>query len=146
MSAESLVFLYDDVDTKGRASVSSLDDVKRYERIPSSRLIGDGMLSAASSASVTNIPDAGATSLICFGPYLFEYAGLFVQLTSIGRSSELKLNFPSVGFNDMTTSALLVRQARSDEVRISFRTVFLAPWLDHVTAAVNGVASAKVTL
>jgi hypothetical protein len=146
MSAESLVFLYENADKQGRSSILSLGASQRYELMPMTRLGADGMLLETSSASVTNIPESGATSLICFGPAPFDYHGTFVQLTSVGKTSEFKFNFPLAGFDNKTTSALVVRRARGSEVALSFRDVFLDPWRQQINESIKNVDRATVTV
>ena len=146
MSAESLVFLFEDPDRVGRSSLLSMGASQRYELVPLARLSADGMSHTISSASVTNIPAAGATSLICFGPLPFDYMGAFVQLTSVGATSELRFNFPAAGFDNLTTSALVVRRARGSELTLSFRDIFLAPWRQQIDEAIRDVDRATVTV
>ncbi|HKO58065.1 MAG TPA: hypothetical protein VJ276_19515 [Thermoanaerobaculia bacterium] len=120
---------------------------QRYEKTRASELISNGLWRQISSTSVF-VPPAGATSLICFGfPFapglLPDFTGQFVQFTNLAGSPVLNRNLSSSAFDNQTESALLVKQARAFEVRLSFRALFLTQWRTVIDAQLSGTQASR---
>jgi hypothetical protein len=120
---------------------------QRYERTRASELMSNGLWRQVSSTSVF-VPPAGATSLICFGlPFapglLPDFNGQFVQFTNLAGSPVLNRNLSASAFDNQTESALLVKQARAFEVRLSFRALFLNQWRTVIDAQLSGTQASR---
>lgn len=146
MSLGGLVQLWDDPNQTGRSEVLAVGPSQRYELRRESDLLAFGMDHVISSSTVFH-PSEGGLSLICFGfPFplpWFDFSGPFLQLTAFAADSTLSTNMSSFGFDDRTSSALLVNIARGTETRLSFRSVFLSKWLSIIDAQLAGTRASR---
>lgn len=145
MALAGVAQLFEDPNQTGRNTMVALGVSQRYQLLRETDLLSDSLDHAVSSTTVFR-PAEGATSLICFGfpiPTLFDFTGSFVQLTSLAGGAPVSTNMSSFGFDDLTSSALLVNVARGPETRLSFRTLFLSQWNTLIDAQLAGTRASR---
>ena len=148
MSVSGMAQLFAGANQSGINIVEVTGATQRYELTRASELFNNGLWKQLSSASVF-VPPLGATSLICFGfpfapPGFFpDFAGQFVQFTNLAGSPVLNKNLSASAFDNQTESALLVKQARAFEVRLSFRSLFLKQWKTVIDAQLSGTQASR---
>ena len=144
MSLAGMAELYDDPNQTGRLDLLGDAVGQRYELRRATDLLSEGLGFAVSSTAVF-CPAQGGVSLICFSSPIsfFDFGGPFVQLTAFSGGTTLETNMASVGFDDATSSAMLVNVARGPEKRLSFRSLFLADWNNIIDAQLDGTRASR---
>lgn len=146
MSISVLTGVFSGANETGTARLYGVGTSQRYHRVPRSELSAAGLLAAISSATAYSSKTAN-TTLLLFGlpgfpawAILPDFTGRYAQITNAKSGSELDVNLSALGFNDATTSALVVATSRKNEIRLSFRDLFLAKWKTIIDSQLSGGA------
>lgn len=143
MSLSMISSVFTGTNQTGTSRVFGVGTSSRYNAVSASEMVSASISNNLSSATVFSSSVVDATVLLfrSFAPFLSmgNYNGFFAQLTNRrGAGSELDVNsFPS-GFDNTTTSMLLVAANRSAEIRLSFRDLFLSQWRTTLDAQLAG--------
>jgi len=127
----------------GTSRVYGVGTSGRYFRVRRSTLSAAGLRAQISSATLYSSPTSHTTLLLFGFPGGFltlpDFTGAFVQLTNAISGQEFDTNL-APNFDNMATSLLLVRTAKANEIRVSFRDIFLTKWKSVIDAALSGGA------
>jgi hypothetical protein len=124
------------VNQTGTVGVFGVPKTARLRRFSSSDLIYYSMYANISSVRLFSSTAAVAT-MILFRPLSYfekDYDGVFLQVTN-KKNSGSAIDVDSLGgfgFNNLTTSMLLIRVGTGNEFRVSFRDIFLDEWNDTI--------------
>lgn len=136
MSLAMISSVYTGANQSGTARVFGVSSSQRYNALTSSELSSQGIYQNLSSATVYRSSRSDATLLLFRPPFSFlpawpDFNGSFLQITNRKANSGPELDvdsFSASGFNDQTTSMLLVAANKDTELRLSFRDLFLSRW------------------
>jgi hypothetical protein len=146
MSLSVLAGVFSGANQTGVARFYGVGTSERYRRVRRADLSSVGLLSAISSVTDYSSSTASTTLLLFGVPGLPSWAafpdfqGKYVQITNMKSGSELDVNLSAHGFDNETTSLLLVATSRKNETRISFRDIFLSKWKTIIDAKLSGGA------
>lgn len=136
MSTPVIATVFEHPDSGGLSQTACVAGAGRYYRIPWSTLASGALAYKLSSARALSSPDTH-TALMLFStffiPSLQNYAGRFLQVTNASSGADLNVNFADHSFDDSTTSILLAATRPGEELRLSFRNLFLAKWNTMIT-------------
>jgi hypothetical protein len=145
MSLSMLASVFTNASQGGIARLYGVGSSERVRRVPKTSMQSNGIYGNLSSATVYRSSRSDAT-LLLFKPYLGlidmgNYNGSYLQITNRRDSgSALDVDsFSAHGFNDQARSMLLVAARKdTDEVRVSFRDIFLAKWKQVIDGELSG--------
>lgn len=143
MTLSALTVVNRDTNRTGAVALYELCDSERYRRVSFNDLAGDGLLFDISSGSLYSA--GGGAALVMISSPFPGYEGSFLQMSSVGAGTNLVDNdLGAQGFDNVTTSMLLIGTNRGPETRLSFRAIFLDEWkvlLDDALAGTDVVAN-----
>jgi hypothetical protein len=146
MSLSVLAGVFSGANQAGTARFYGVGNSERYRRGRKADLSAAGLVSAISSVTAYSSSTAN-TTLLLFGlpglpawASLPDFNGKYLQITNAKSGSELDVNLSAHGFDNATTSLLLVATSRKSETRISFRDIFLAKWKTIIDGKLSGGA------
>lgn len=150
MSLGMLCEAYEHANQGGSVRVFGVSKTARLRRFSRDDLISYGMYKSISSTRSFSSTTADAT-MVLFRPILpmpgFEkdYDGVYLQITNKKNSgSDFEVdNLSSLGFNDQTSSMLLIRANTDSEFRLSYRDIFLQEWKDNIDPLLTDGAKRK---
>lgn len=150
MSLSALATVFTNANQGGTARLYGVGRTERVRRAPKSTMQSNGIYRNLSSATVFSTSRSDGT-LILFKPLygffdLGNYNGEYLQITNRQSSgSALDLDrFSTVGFNDQPRSMMLVAARKdTDEIRVSFRDIFLSKWKQVIDAELSGSQASR---
>lgn len=129
MALSALATVSEEINQTGRAALYNLPTSARYRRVSNRELTNEYLAYAISSASLYSAVGGCELVMISSLPFLDGYNGQFLQLSAIGAGTRRVDNDLSAqGFDNATTSMLLIGTNRGPETRLSFRNIFLDKW------------------
>ena len=144
MSLAMLSTVFTGNNQSGSARLLGLGRSNRYHALDRDDMQTMGIYRNLSSATVYSSAVCDATLLLFANPYsslisLPAYTGRFLQITNRRNSgNELDVaSFPS-GINNRSDSILLVAANRENEIRVSFRDLFLERWNTMLDEQLDG--------
>jgi len=147
MSVSVLSTIFEHANRGGDARLLGVGNSQRYHAFPASDLQWIDMYRRISSASLFGA--ANADPILIFvdtNPFqwldLGGYTGRFLQLGNSG-SGERVVNLTDHGFNDRTSSLLMLAGGRGTEFRVSFRDRFLDTWREVLDNELAGSEASR---
>lgn len=129
MPVSALATVSEDINQSGRVALYNLPASARYRRVSSRDLSSEYLSYAISSASLYSAEGGCNLVMVHSFPFLDSYNGRFLQLSATGSGVRtIENNLATHGFDNFTTSMLLIGTKRGPETRLSFSDIFLDKW------------------
>ncbi len=139
MPLSALATVSEQINQTGRSALYDLPSSARYRRISSKDLANEYLFYSISSAALFSAANSCELVMVNSGLFGGDYNGQFLQLSAMGSGTRtINSDLGAQGFDNATTSMLLIGSNRGPETRLSFRDIFLDKWNDLIEDKLMG--------